>query len=55
MYGAKQSSAAVAAGSTATISHGWLGQVWWLFAAVTLVFAAVAMVQLVRRPARHRP
>jgi hypothetical protein len=55
MYGAKFTSATAAAGGTATLADGALSHVWWMFAAVTLLFAAVAMIQLVRRPAAHRP
>jgi hypothetical protein len=55
MYGAKYTSATAAAGGTATLTHGALNNVWWLFAAVTLLFVAVAAVQLVRRPLSHRP
>ena len=55
MYGAKYTSATAAAGGTATLTHGALDSVWWIFAAVTVLFVGIAVVQLVRRPARHCP
>jgi hypothetical protein len=55
MYGAKTASATTAVGASATLGHGLYDNVWWLFAGVTAIFVGIALVQLVRRPARHLP
>lgn len=50
MYG--QSSAV---GGTAVLAYTGLNTAWYLTAAVGLIFAGVALMQLVRRPGNIRP
>ncbi|WP_165865623.1 hypothetical protein [Vallicoccus soli] len=54
MYGAKTTLGGTSA-SVAGVSLPAAQDVWWVFAAITVLFAVSAAWQLVRRPARHLP
>lgn len=53
MYGAN--STMPAAGGAGVLAYTGFQSAWWLFAGLTMVFAGIAVIQLVKRPARHRP
>jgi hypothetical protein len=45
----------MAAGGTATVVTAGLDAAWYVTAVIGLVFASIAVLQLVRRPGRVRP
>lgn len=53
MYGVKNT--ATGTSGAGLLAYTGFQSAWWLFAALTMIFAGVALVQLVRRPRTHLP